>query len=180
MEIGPKKKKILTSWISAMQNYFNFAGRASRYDFWAFMFVNLLLFLLWLGGVNLLKLNRIFWYVFLLYVSLPLFSITVRRLHDINLSGTWALPALSLVVLSITDWEFAFFNMAIWLYLALAYNTFLLWLLGREGNRYGNKYGPYIMEKNGKRTQLFLQHFNNGFLVGVWVAFFIYLFMLRA
>lgn len=174
-----EKKHIFSSWKQGLQHYFDYHGRSSHFDYWAFMFVTLLLFLAWLGIVSYFELNRIFLYVFWAYLCIPVLTMSGRRLHDVGLSGKWAWPLLVLGVATILDWEYRFFNVDIMMFLLLSYSTYLLWLLGLEGNKFGNEYGPYIMEKNGQKTRYMLQHINAGFLVGIWLAYFFYLFITK-
>ena len=173
------KKRIMNSWQEAWLNGYKFSGRTGRYDFWAFMFVNLIIFLMCFSVAGYFQLNRFFWYAFLLILACPLFSISVRRLHDANYSGKWVIPLAILAAVTLADFEFSFFNAEVSLYLTLAYATFLLWLLDLNGKRFGNKYGAFVMEKNGAKTQNFLQHLNAGFLIGIWVAYFFYLFITK-
>ncbi|MCM1029059.1 MAG: DUF805 domain-containing protein [Pseudoflavonifractor sp.] len=83
--------------LALIENYANFTGRSSRSEFWWFA-----LFLFALGIVEAMIINMlgvpegptIAWVVNLT-MTLPLVSLMVRRLHDINRSGWWA--ALGLV-----------------------------------------------------------------------------------
>ncbi len=63
--------------------YFDFTGRASRSEFWyAMLFYVLLLFVL-----GLFNLPDIVVSIVLVVTTIPIFSITARRLHDTNRSG---------------------------------------------------------------------------------------------
>lgn len=82
--------------------YFSFKGRANRKEFWSFMFF---VFTVSLGLVFLEMLispDTVFfsalggaplavWYIFCFF---PILSVSVRRLHDIDLSAWWMLLAL--------------------------------------------------------------------------------------
>ena len=92
--------------------YADFDGRASRQEFWMFN----LFYLLFVIAISLLiipfgnsetGLNIIFGIivVYSLGLAIPIWAVTVRRLHDIGLSGWWSLlsfiPYLGTVVLLI-------------------------------------------------------------------------------
>lgn len=87
-------------------NYFNFGGRASLSDFWWFLLFCMLSFVLgvFLGGV----LGEAVACAIGVFVSVTLFvpmlSMAVRRLHDVNRSGWWlpfAITGIGLVPLLI-------------------------------------------------------------------------------
>jgi uncharacterized membrane protein YhaH (DUF805 family) len=68
-----------------LKKYADFSGRASRPEYWWFLLLTAVASLI--GGVLLLVL------------ILPSFAVTVRRLHDLDRSGWWALvPAAGLTV----------------------------------------------------------------------------------
>lgn len=78
-------------------NYFKFEGRASRKQYWMF----LLFCFLFVAIINILgmfiPLNALFSFIILVFgfvTLLPTISLAVRRLHDIDLSGWWAVFAL--------------------------------------------------------------------------------------
>ncbi|WP_291511018.1 DUF805 domain-containing protein [Acidithiobacillus sp.] len=115
------------------RNYANFQGRTKRAAFWWF---TLSFYLLLLGSVALLMVLfpqdqgglGIFgtvlvlgFFVLLLGMMIPLYAITIRRLHDAGLSGWWVLlnfvPILGLALI------------------------FLLLLPSRPG---GERYGTYV------------------------------------
>lgn len=67
----------------SLQRTFQFSGRAQRAEFWYFMLFTLIMYLVTLA-LPILGL------VFLVLIITQI-SLSVRRLHDINLSGWWAL-----------------------------------------------------------------------------------------
>ena len=78
--------------LSGFRNYLNFDGRATRSEYWWFygFFVTLLIgifvaSLAWNAALFTL------WGVYLVLMLPPLMAVTVRRLHDLDRPGTWAL-----------------------------------------------------------------------------------------
>ena len=100
-------------FFDAIKNrYADFDGRASRQEFWMFN----LFYLLFVIAISLLIIpfgnsetgsNIIFGIivVYSLGLAIPIWAVTVRRLHDIGLSGWWSLlsciPYVGSVVLLI-------------------------------------------------------------------------------
>lgn len=100
-------------FFDAIKNrYADFDGRASRQEFWMFN----LFYLLFVIAISLLiipfgnsetGLNIIFGIIVIysLGLAIPIWAVTVRRLHDIGLSGWWSLlsfiPYLGTVILLI-------------------------------------------------------------------------------
>jgi uncharacterized membrane protein YhaH (DUF805 family) len=89
--------------------YAIFSGRASRAEYWFFALFTLLGF-----GVAMLIDTRIvrsdFAFATSLFATgalLPAWSLTVRRLHDINRSGWWVLANFIPVIGSLTIFGFA-------------------------------------------------------------------------
>ncbi len=90
-----------------IKNYVNIEGRAGRKEFWSFLFVFLVvmiisevilfLFIYSQGSSPSTLISIIIWlfyltlFCWLLFTILPLICVSIRRLHDINLSGWWAL-----------------------------------------------------------------------------------------
>lgn len=95
------------SWyITAIKNYANFKGRARRKEYWMFILFNYLFGLACSLADGLLGLQiplegkalGIFGAVYGLFVLIPSFSVSVRRLHDIDKSGWWLLLSLLPVI----------------------------------------------------------------------------------
>lgn len=74
-------------------NYYNFDGRASRYEYWWFVVINLVISCVCSLLDQLVGL-AIFSGLLCLALLLPGLGLCVRRLHDINKSGWWVLIAL--------------------------------------------------------------------------------------
>ncbi len=78
-------------YVSIMRNYANFDGRARREEYWMFQLFNtLILVALFILGLLFEPLFFIA-FIYVLLVIVPSLSVTVRRLHDIDLSGWWVL-----------------------------------------------------------------------------------------
>jgi uncharacterized membrane protein YhaH (DUF805 family) len=77
---------VLQSALRPFGKFAQFKGRASRKEFWSYAV-----------AVNVLQILIIFTVPFLftistLFLLLPSLAVLVRRLHDVNRSGWWALP----------------------------------------------------------------------------------------
>lgn len=72
-------------------NYLNFSGRAALSDFWWFMLFSLLTFVtsVFVGGVLGEAAACVIGALVLMFLMLPMLSMAVRRLHDVNRSGWW-------------------------------------------------------------------------------------------
>jgi len=91
---------------SALRGYATFSGRARRSEFWFFyLFLTLSQFAAAILDGALFGLNRMapIGAIVGLGLLLPMFAVTVRRLHDVGRSGWWLLislvPLLGLLVL---------------------------------------------------------------------------------
>lgn len=136
-------------------------GRASRREFWYFQ---LYMFLIYIAVVSLFAQVLTWTYgrssvtalgtapgflimlLILLYIlSLPaLFCVTVRRLHDTNVSGWWIVcPLLSFLIVQIlAQMDLSYGWKAFWIGLAsLPFIIILLWCL-KPSYPKENKYGP--------------------------------------
>ena len=82
--------------------YLFFNGRVSRYQYWMFI-----LYAMVIGFV--LGLIPMISSVYFLFMLIPFFGISFRRLHDINLSGWWIFPCLftgvGMIILCLPDDE---------------------------------------------------------------------------
>ena len=81
--------------LSGFRNYANFDGRASRSEYWWFygFFVSLLL-AIFVASVAWMPALFSLWGVYIAAMLLPLLAVTVRRLHDVDRPGNWAILAL--------------------------------------------------------------------------------------
>lgn len=104
---------------SVFRNYINFSGRAGRPEFWWFTLFAVI-------STALLILVPFLGWIYVLVLLLPSLAVTVRRLHDRDQSGWWAI--FSFV---------PFLNWALLIYLAF------------PGTPGPNNYGPEPREQKG-------------------------------
>ena len=82
----------LQAILSAFRNFGNLDGRASRSEYWWFF----LFFVVFLVAIFVLSLTwsrtlLSIWVAYLVVMAPPLWAVTVRRMHDVNRSGWWAI-----------------------------------------------------------------------------------------
>lgn len=92
------KKSLFTYFIEAFtKNYVNFKGRARRKEYWGFTLFYALIFAI-LGAFAFTGIGVILFLVVFVVTLPPSISLTVRRLHDINLSGWFTLYMLIMLI----------------------------------------------------------------------------------
>ena len=116
----------------AFNNYADFSGRASRSEFWLFQVLNIVvllvstaLILIGGGGTYVVGVGLLAFWVLIAFV--PNLAVTVRRFHDHNMSGWWA---VLLYVVGLIP------------YVGVLANLGMLWVLVRGGTWGPNNYGP--------------------------------------
>ena len=79
-------------YFTPLKKYADFSGRASRSEYWMFNLWNALiafaLILIEGGDTTVLAI------IYVLAMILPIYAVSVRRLHDINMSSWWMLLSL--------------------------------------------------------------------------------------
>ena len=95
---------IKEAFFSALKNWKNFYGRASRSEFWYFVLASFLLgiivflFELSVGIVYIESGNRGILSIALeLFLAIPYISVTSRRIQDRGYSGWWQLSYLTII-----------------------------------------------------------------------------------
>ena len=84
-------------YLEAMTKYAVFGGRASRKEYWMFQLVNFVILVVLIAGLFLqsgrsaIGLLAVLAIGYVLVTLLPGLAVSVRRLHDTNLSGWWIL-----------------------------------------------------------------------------------------
>ena len=78
--------------LSGFRNYANFEGRACRSEYWWFyLFFVVLLIAIFVGSLVWTPALLSLWVAYMVVMAPALVSVTVRRLHDIDRSGRWAI-----------------------------------------------------------------------------------------
>ncbi len=88
-------------YTDVIRRYADFAGRASRPEFWWFQLINVIIYvLILLIGAAVLGFSggEIIASLYSLAVFLPGLGVDVRRLHDTNRSGWWVLLGIIPVI----------------------------------------------------------------------------------
>lgn len=164
VEKKENEKNLLTAFVAGFKNMFDFKTRASKYDYWAFIFANFLFSLILLvAGMLLSPLFPIMalyggiiaYYVYSLVESIAVLALTVRRLHDTNHSGQllW-LPVIFgfCMILGIvldTKLQAVVFGTALMAASGIAFLGVILWLLIlylRKGQAEENRFGKPVEE----------------------------------
>ncbi|MBQ8481237.1 MAG: DUF805 domain-containing protein [Alphaproteobacteria bacterium] len=166
-------KTIFDCWTDAIKHFFDIRGRTTRYEFWAFQTVSLFIFI----SASLIgfcfDLYKIVFEIYAVYFLAPATAISIRRLHDMGLSGKWAVPAFILAVIMLISWELGTDFVFLPLFLLLCYISYLYWLLSDDSdnnNIYGNKIDePEIYNQDSKVFIIFMALF----LSALWIIFLI-------
>lgn len=89
----------------AFKKYAVFCGRARRQEYWFFVLISTLIFIAAMLADAALGTGSAIFLLASLGLAVPSWAVTFRRLHDINVSGAWALlsliPVLGSIVLLI-------------------------------------------------------------------------------
>ncbi|MBO9428748.1 DUF805 domain-containing protein [Sulfitobacter sp. R18_1] len=133
---------------SLKDNYFSFSGRASRSEYWklhlCYIVINVIMgAFIAAFGTSMASPNAIGGAVFItmLFVSayffIPLISVSVRRLHDLELSGWWSLvPAIIGALLFVRVYASILWSVSLCLCIAW---LILAFIRGTHGeNEYGD------------------------------------------
>ena len=144
-------------WTQPLRRYFQFSGRASRAEYWQFIAVAIVAYLVagildlgrgGMGGTPSLAL------LVMLGLGIPAYGVTFRRLHDRGVTGwvvglQWVLNGIYFAVDrmragtrgSLIDAPFALIN-GIDILLTLALAIYIVVQLSRPGDAGDNAYGP--------------------------------------
>jgi len=124
-------------YLAALKKYGIFAGRARRKEYWFFLLVTFIIGVIasWIDnslGIGGRYFNGLYGpvqFYYIIFIFLPTFAVTVRRLHDLNKSGYWSL----IYLIPVLGW--------MWLFIMLSF----------RGTSGGNRFGPdplVIVEKH--------------------------------
>ena len=123
------------------EKYSDFSGRARRSEFWWFVLVMILSFFVF----------PIIPFIVPLYCMIPMLAVTVRRLHDINISGGWCFSFLLFFLIFIATCFYDYFGgsksivkmiLDVNDYITAAFGVIMLVLCCLDSNKHENKYGP--------------------------------------
>ncbi|MGN0882462.1 DUF805 domain-containing protein [Cloacibacillus porcorum] len=92
------------SYKKMFANYFIFEGRTSRNDYWQAIAINIIIGAVLMMLSRLLPIFGTLSYIYGVAAIVPVLAMTVRRLHDTDKSGWWALaaffPALNIILVA--------------------------------------------------------------------------------
>ena len=87
-------------YLKCLRQYADFSGRARRKEYWMFVLINMLIFIV-LGFVDKAigftfgdSSVGAFYITYSICVTIPSLAVVVRRLHDVGRSGWWYFIAL--------------------------------------------------------------------------------------
>lgn len=109
-------------FLLAFKRTFDFKGRARRKEYWMFILL-IVIFLFIIGFISDIIGDEAFGYLlgtYIIIIIIPVISVTVRRLHDTNRSGSYIFIR----------------------FIPFIGNLWLLSLMCQKGDPYKNKYGP--------------------------------------
>jgi uncharacterized membrane protein YhaH (DUF805 family) len=89
-------------YISVLQNYATFSGRARRKEYWMFFLFNMIFSFIFgfiCGLIGVPELANLY----ALVVLLPSIAVAVRRMHDVGKSGWYILIPIYNLVLTVTE-----------------------------------------------------------------------------
>ena len=120
-----------------MRDIFKFSGRISKKYYLKYISLFLILFIIiFLLQVHIPKEIIFFSTVIFCFVG----PLTVRRMHDIGLTGHWLWITPCLGFVGYFDW-IAFGSVTGSAFIFLVFHAGLLFLLMKEGDRHSNDYG---------------------------------------
>ncbi len=102
-------------YLAVLKNYVGFSGRARRKEYWMFTLINAIV-----GAIiNVIQLilGLEFPFLSLIYLAatiIPVIALCVRRLHDTDRSGAWALLYLVPIIGWLVLFVFALFRRQFW------------------------------------------------------------------
>lgn len=164
VEKTENEKNLLTVFVAGFKNMFNFKTRASKYDYWGFIFANFLFSLVLLvAGMLLSPLfpvmalygGIIIYHAYSIVEFIAVLALSARRLHDTNHSGQllW-LPVIFgfCMILGIvldTKLQAKVFGTALMATAGIAFLGVIVWLFIlylRKGQTEENRFGKSVEE----------------------------------
>ena len=129
---------------TCFKKYADFSGRATRSEFWYFYLFILLSYVISIILVFGVSFHFLWiWMAFAIGIIIPTFTVTARRLHDVNKSGWFQLLPFPTAVLSdllentneFASGIFALVTLALYIYLFILYVSHG----DKKNNRFGKK-----------------------------------------
>lgn len=167
-------KTIFECWNEALRRFCDVKGRTTRYEFWAFQTVSLLIFIVAALIGFLFGSYKVIFEIYALYFLVPATTVSVRRLHDIGLSGWWVAPVSCLAVIMLICWELQTNFTILPLFLLLCATSYLYFMLSFDGETTDNAYGARVVEPKiyNQDSKVFVM-FMAAFLGVLWIIFLI-------
>lgn len=167
-------KTIFACWNDAIKRFFDITGRTTRYEFWAFQTVSLFIFILAYFIGLIFGYYKIIFELYALYFLIPATTISIRRLHDLNMSGKWSIPTVLLAIMILCCWEINSDFTILAVFLMLCYTSYMYWVLSVNSHKTDNIYGPKITEPEiyNQDSKIFIG-FMTIFLCVLWVIFLV-------
>ena len=165
-------KTIFDCWSEAIKRFFDITGRTTRYEFWAFQTVSLFIFILAALIGYVFDSYKTVFEIYALYFLAPATTVSVRRFHDIGISGRWAAPITVLAVIMLICWEFNADFSILPLFLLLCGISYMYFVLSTDGESQDNLYGPKVFESEiyNQDSKVFVI-FMAAFLSVLWIVF---------
>jgi len=151
------KLNMFEYFLKCLRSYFDFKGRACRKEFWSFMFFDVMIIVwlvimlsLFIDMMNLCReplesLTTLFTFFIKLPLLIPLISVAVRRLHDLNKSGLYIIPlciCMAIEIIYFFPIEFIKdYYTHIGIFNSIVYAYFIIFIFIRKGNEGMNRYG---------------------------------------
>lgn len=167
-------KTIFDCWREAIGRFFDTKGRTTRYEFWAFQTVSLFIFILAAVIGFIFGYYKVIFEVYALYFLAPAATVSIRRLHDIGISGKWVIPIVILAIIMLVCWEIDADCTVLPTFLLLCAMSYLYYVLNEKGENNNNVYGakisePLICDDDSRVFAIFMAVF----LGALWIVFLI-------
>jgi uncharacterized membrane protein YhaH (DUF805 family) len=92
--IDEKREEAMDWYVAILKQFTVFAGRTSRREYWKFVLVNIIIGVVLAIVSNIIRDPGVIQTLFLLANVVFGLAVAIRRLHDADLSGWWALIGL--------------------------------------------------------------------------------------
>lgn len=96
---------IVGNYLSVLKNFSNFKGRARRSEYWYFVLAHFMVAFTigFLGGLLSPTVASLLSTIYTLATLIPLVALCIRRVHDVDKSGWFALVPIYNFILAITE-----------------------------------------------------------------------------